>query len=217
MPSISFVFLRIFAIFSIVAVNAQSFGFCGSNGGAELGWETPVDAIHTVLGFNSTGGPVDAAGNPILAVIATNFFGFDPDFFQFDAWICGRETTDSGAAQSNFGGILSASDSLCLTASGLEMSNITLSLLPCINDLNDPPVATQSFEWIANEIVGYELIFLGTTAGLPLDPDANTDYTPSLVPATNTTPAYIRLDYTPGAYAPVTIYDTTIVMGLSDD
>ncbi|KAJ6506733.1 hypothetical protein C8R45DRAFT_922907 [Mycena sanguinolenta] len=205
MPSISRAFLFVFAIFSIFDVNAWT---CGNNGGTELGWGTPAaqnaNDGHppTVLGFSSTG-PFDAAGNPILTVIATDA-GFDSSFFEFNAQICGQD--NSGSGQTNFGAILSTNNdlpSLCLTASGLEVSDITLSLLPCVNDIGVPPVATQSFEWKDGQIVEYELVFLGTTTGLPLKFDANTDYTPSLVPATNMAASYIRLDYTPGAFAPL--------------
>jgi hypothetical protein len=64
----------------------------------ELGWGTQADAdanganVRTALGFSSSG-PFDAAGNPILSVIATNA-GFDEDFYAYNAFICNPFTND---------------------------------------------------------------------------------------------------------------------------
>jgi hypothetical protein len=69
----------------------------------ELGWGTQAEADdnggnpRTVLGFSSSG-PFDAAGNPILSVIATNA-GFNVDFYEFSAFICGQDNTE----QTTFG------------------------------------------------------------------------------------------------------------------
>ncbi|KAF7333279.1 hypothetical protein MSAN_02422400 [Mycena sanguinolenta] len=221
MPSISRA--KIFLISTLLGISCVNAGQCGDNGGVELGWGTMAAAdangenVNTALGFKSTG-PFDAEGNPILTVIATNA-GFDSSFYLFNAWICGQDTV--GFQQTNYGAMLGeagAETSLCLTASAIETSNITLSMQPCVNDISTPPVPTQMFEWNENgDFITYYLVFLGNTTGLPLKETANTDYTPSLVPATNTTGAYIRLDYTPGANAPLTGDVNGIVLELSDD
>ncbi|KAJ6453363.1 hypothetical protein C8R45DRAFT_1112523 [Mycena sanguinolenta] len=228
-------------LLGISGVNAS----CGDNGGAELGWGTMAAAdrngenVNTALGFKSTG-PFDAEGNPILTVIATNA-GFDSSFYSFNAWICGQNTV--GFQQTTYGyihsqvryslrlktevvrpansamlGAAGVETSLCLTASAIETTDITLSMQPCVNDISTPPVPTQTFEWNENgEFITYYLVFLGNTTGLPLAETANTDYTPSLVPATDTTGAYIRLDYTPGALVPLTGGQNGIVLELSDN
>lgn len=119
----------------------------------ELGWGTQAAAdanganVPTVLGFNSKG-PFDAAGHPILSIIATNA-GFNSDFYAFTAFICGQTAANSFGyvkwilcalqvliASVQYSSILSASSPsnapLCLTASALGVPNITLSLLPCV-------------------------------------------------------------------------------------
>ncbi|KAJ7661303.1 hypothetical protein DFH06DRAFT_1325618 [Mycena polygramma] len=86
------------------------------------------------------------------------------------------------------------SDAHCLTVSQLGAANATISLLPCINSISSPPPANQTFQWIGTDFITHGFAFLGTTEGLPLDPSVATDYVPSIVNATDTTPAYVRLD-----------------------
>ncbi|KAJ6555678.1 hypothetical protein DFH09DRAFT_1365690 [Mycena vulgaris] len=211
------------SLLGISAVNAS----CGDNGGAELGWGTQADTDsnganpRTVLGFSSTG-PFDAAGNSILSVIATNA-GFEESFYAFNAFICGQASPNA-YPQTTFGPVIN-SDSisthtsipLCLTASALGEANATIALLPCVNDISAIPVPTQKFQWIGTDFITYGFEFIGNQSGTPLDPSMPTDYTPSLVPETNGTAAYIRLDYAPGGLPPSTGLETGMVLALSDE
>ncbi|KAJ7661345.1 hypothetical protein DFH06DRAFT_1129455 [Mycena polygramma] len=211
--------LFMFALFLSTA--AQQ---CGDNGSAELGWGSQVDAdanganVRTVLGFNSPG-PFDAAGNPILSVIATNA-GFSSSYYAFYAWICGQSTTQS-YPQTTYGPVLSTSlttnDAYCLTVSPLGAANATITLLPCINFISSPSPANQTFQWIGTDFITYGFAFLGTTDGLPLDPSVATDYVPSIVNATDTTPAYVRLNYVKGGLPASTGRETGLILELSDD
>ncbi|KAJ7621746.1 hypothetical protein DFH06DRAFT_1143485 [Mycena polygramma] len=219
MPSISR------ALF-ISALFLSATASCGDNGGAELGWGTQADADsngsnpRTVLGFSSKG-PFDAAGNPILGVIATNA-GFDSSYYAFSAFICGQANPDS-YPQTTWGRspVISASspssDTRCLTVSPLGAANATVSLLPCINDISTPPPANQTFEWIGTDFITYGFAFLGTTSGLPVDPSASTDYVPSIVNTTDGTAAYLRLDYVPDGLPASTGKETGLILELSDD
>ncbi|KAJ7686954.1 hypothetical protein B0H17DRAFT_1071037 [Mycena rosella] len=222
------------ALLAVSAVNA----FCADNGGTvsvhitspltvfslvlqKLGWGTPADADsnddhpRTVLGF-STSGPFDAAGNALLSVIALNA-GFDPGFFAFSAFICGQTNSDT-FLQTTFGPVISATtDSpFCLTASALGEQNITIALLPCVNNISVDPVPTQMFQWVSTVFDTYALEFLGNQSGLPLDPSTPTDYVPSLVPATVGIGAHVRLDYSPGGLPPSTGHETEMVLDLVD-
>ncbi|KAJ6584398.1 hypothetical protein B0H19DRAFT_1249373 [Mycena capillaripes] len=218
MPSLC----RALLISALFIVSAHA--FCGDNGGAELGWGTQADADanganpRTVLGFNPAG-PLDAAGSPILSVIATNA-GFDASFYAFAAFLCGQANPDS-YPQTTFGPVISAtstnSDVRCLTVSAIGEANATVSLQPCVNDISTPPVPTQTFEWIGTAFITYGFAFLGNASGLPLAPNVSTDYTPSLVPDASTVGAYLRLDYTPGALPPSTGLETGLILELSDD
>ncbi|KAJ7476717.1 hypothetical protein FB451DRAFT_246715 [Mycena latifolia] len=211
---------------TLIGASAVS-AWCGDNGGAELGWGTQADSDgnganpRTVLGFNASG-PFDAVGNPVLSVIATNA-GWDSSYYAFSAWICGQASPDA-YPQTTFGPIVNAdsistqtSIPLCLTASALGESNITIALLPCVNDISTNPVPTQTFQWIGTAYITYGWAFLGNQSGTPLDPSIPTDYVPSLVPATNDTAAYLRLDYVPGGLPPSTGLETGLVLELSDD
>ncbi|KAJ6466036.1 hypothetical protein C8R47DRAFT_1154225, partial [Mycena vitilis] len=199
---------------------------CGDNGGAELGWGTQEDADsngsnpRTVLGFSSKG-PFDAAGNPILSVIATNA-GFDSSYYAFSAFICGQANPDS-YPQTTYGPIISegsiatqSSVPQCLTVSPLGAANATVALLPCISDISAAPPANQTFEWIGTDFITYGFAFLGTTSGLPIDPSASTDYVPSIVNTTDGTAAYLRLDYVPGGLPASTGKETGLILELSD-
>ncbi|KAJ6506313.1 hypothetical protein C8R47DRAFT_1315791 [Mycena vitilis] len=197
---------------------------CGDNGGAELGWGSQADAdtnganVRTVLGFSSSG-PFDAAGNPILSVIATNA-GYSSSYYAFSAFLCGQSNSQS-YPQTTYGPVLSASsttnDAQCLTVSPLGAANATISLLPCISAISSLPPSNQTFQWIGTDYVTYGFAFLGTTEGLPLDPSAATDYVPSIVDATETTPAYVRLDYVKGGLPASTGKETGLILELSDD
>ncbi|KAJ7700688.1 hypothetical protein B0H17DRAFT_1128553 [Mycena rosella] len=215
--------LLLSALLGVSAVNA----FCGDNGGAELGFGTQADTDSnggnpsTVLGFSASG-PFDAAGNPILSVIATNA-GFDSSFYAFAAFLCGQANPDS-YPQTTFGPVINedsistqTNTPLCLTASALGEANITVALLPCINDISVNPVPTQTFQWIGTDFITYGFEFIGNQSGTPLDPSTPTDYIPSLVSVTNGTGAYLRLDYVPGGLPPSTGRETGMVLALSDD
>ncbi|KAJ6608700.1 hypothetical protein B0H10DRAFT_2067064 [Mycena sp. CBHHK59/15] len=188
---------------------------CGT---MELGWGTQADTDdnsgnpRTVLGFGSKG-PFDAAGKPILSVIATNA-GFDESFYAFTAFLCGQANPDS-YPQTTFGPVISSSSDQCLTISELGVANATVSLAPCVNPVTEIPDATQTFEWIGTDYITYGFVFLGNLTGTPLPPSARTDYTPSIV-ATDSG-SYLRLDYTPDQLPPSTGLETGMVLALSDD
>ncbi|KAJ7140720.1 hypothetical protein C8R44DRAFT_974516, partial [Mycena epipterygia] len=210
--------LLVSALLGISAVNA----FCGDNGGAELGWGTQADADgnganpRTVLGFSSSG-PFDAAGNPILSVIATNA-GFNSDFYAFNAFICGQDNPD-GVPQTTFGPVINANGkgTPCLTASALTGSNITVALLPCVNDISANPVPTQTFEWISTHFITYGFAFVGDqSAEAPLDPTKPTDYVPSLVPPNVAVGSFVSFDFVPGGLPPSTGQETGLILELSD-
>ncbi|KAJ7183211.1 hypothetical protein C8R46DRAFT_1066273 [Mycena filopes] len=184
----------------------------------QLGWGTQAGTDQSgpqaFLGFNSSG-PFDAAGNPILSVVS--HASDDPD--ALSAWICGQANPDS-YPQTTFGPLVSdlrGNVTFCLTVSELEAANATVSLLPCVSDISANPVPSQTFEWIGTDYVTYGFAFLGNQTGLPISPSAATDYTPSLVGASNTTAAYLRLDYTPGGLPPSTGKETGLILLLSDD
>ncbi|KAJ7439117.1 hypothetical protein FB451DRAFT_1415919 [Mycena latifolia] len=193
--------------------------WCGDNGGALIGWGSQAGAdqtgIQTVFGFNASG-PVDAAGNPIFSVVNGR-----PVDRGLAAYICGQVNPDS-YPQTTFGPVVSvdsvvASTPLCLTASALEQANITVSLLPCVNSISATPVPTQAFQWIGTAYVHYGFAFVGNQSSVPLDPSTPTDYVPTLVNATNTTAAYLRLDYVPGGLPASTGKEMGLVLDLSDD
>ncbi|KAJ7746351.1 hypothetical protein B0H16DRAFT_1889168 [Mycena metata] len=206
--------LSIFLISSLLGLSGVN-AFCGDNGGATIGWGSQAQSDQSGpsawLGFNSNG-PFNAAGNPILTVVGS------PPEHQFAAFICGQANPDS-YPQTTFGPVVSltADPSACWTVSALEAANATISLLPCLTDVESNPYPTQMFEWIGTAYITYGFVFLGNQTGLPLDPSVPTDYTPSLVPATNTTAAYVRLDYTPGGLPPSTGLETGLILSLSDD
>ncbi|KAJ7749287.1 hypothetical protein DFH07DRAFT_1062377 [Mycena maculata] len=212
MPSVS---CALFVSALFLSVNA----FCGDNGGVELGWGTQAAADangenpSTVLGFSSSG-PFDAAGNPILSVIATNA-GFGSSYYAFEAFICGQYNPDS-YPQTSFGAVITtASSEACLTVSALESANATISLQPCVNDISSNPVPTQMFQWVGTNYITYGFAFIGNQS-VPVKYVA-TDYVPTLVDATDTTAAYIRLDYAPGGLPPSTGLETGLILELSDD
>ncbi|KAJ7039650.1 hypothetical protein C8F04DRAFT_1178770 [Mycena alexandri] len=206
--------LSIFLISSLLSLSGVN-AWCGDNGGAVIGWgtqaETDQRGPNAFLGFNSSG-PFDAAGNPILTVVS------NAQQHEFAAFICGQANPDS-YPQTTFGPVISLTGdpSLCFTVSELEAANATVSLLPCVTAIQSDPYLTQMFQWIGTAYITYGFVFLGNQTGLPLDPSVATDYTPSLVPATNTTAAYLRLDYTPGGLPPSTGLETGLVLILSDD
>ncbi|KAJ6577452.1 hypothetical protein B0H19DRAFT_1062071 [Mycena capillaripes] len=174
--------------------------------------ESDQHGFASVFGFNSSG-PFDAAGNPILSLIAQG------SNYAFEAWICGQ-VSPNAYPQTTFGPVISATlnpgAAFCLTISELEVANATISLQPCVNEINANPVPTQMFQWIGTAFITYGFAFLGNQS-VPVDPSATTDYTPSLAPATNTTAAYLRLDYTPGGLPASTGFETGMILDLSDD
>ncbi|KAJ7143465.1 hypothetical protein C8R46DRAFT_1232950 [Mycena filopes] len=214
MPSIHRT-LFISALVGLSVVYAE----CGDNGGAVtigMGHTSGngPDSPQFCLGFNSSG-PFDAAGNPILSVVTSD----DPDALA--AWLCGQANPD-WYPQTTFGFIISEylggrDETWCLTVSELEAANATVSLLPCVSDIFANPVPSQTFEWIGTNYITYGFAFLGNQSGLPLSPSVATDYTPSLVAASNTTAAYLRLNYTPGGLPPSTGQETGLILLLSDD
>ncbi|KAJ7140721.1 hypothetical protein C8R44DRAFT_866418 [Mycena epipterygia] len=222
MPSIRRTLL-LSALLGISTVTAS----CGDNGGAELGWGTQSDTDanggnpRTVLGFSSSG-PFDTAGNPILSVIATNA-GFNEDFYAYSAFICGQANPDS-YPQTTFGPVINqvsisthTSIPLCLTASALLGSNITVALLPCVNDISVTSVPAQTFEWIGTDFITYGFAFVGNqTAEAPLDPTKPTDYVPSLVGGVNVG-SYLSFDFVPEGLPASTGLETGLVLALSDD
>ncbi|KAJ7140712.1 hypothetical protein C8R44DRAFT_237017 [Mycena epipterygia] len=213
------------ALLGISVVNAE----CSDNGGGELGWGTQAaadgndDHVQTVLGFSSSG-PFNAAGNPILSVVATNA-GFNPDFFPFAAFICGENNPD-GAPRSTFGPVInqdsidspgSGQTPLCLTASALTGSNITLALLPCVNDISTNPVPTQTFEWVTTEFDTFAFNFIGDqSAEAPLDPTKPTDYVPSLVPPNVAVGSFVSIEFVPEGLPPLTGHETGLILELVD-
>lgn len=62
----------------------------------------------------------------------------------------------------------------------------------------------------------YGFEFIGNQS-VPVDPSSSTDYIPTLVPATNTTGPYVRLDYAPGGLPASTGLETGMILDLSDD
>ncbi|KAJ7868850.1 hypothetical protein B0H13DRAFT_1055482 [Mycena leptocephala] len=200
--------LLISALLGLSAVNA----WCGDNGGAGLAWGSQAGAdrsgFSTILGFDSTG-PFDAAGNPILTVVSN----FD---WSLSAFLCGQASPDA-YPQTTFGPVLKFSGTtLCLTVSELEAANATISLQPCVNDVSANPVPTQMFQWIGTDYITYGFEFIGNQS-VPVDPSSSTNYIPTLVPATNTTGPYVRLDYAPGGLPASTGLETGMILDLSDD
>ncbi|KAF7356325.1 hypothetical protein MVEN_00964800 [Mycena venus] len=200
--------LFISALLGLSAVNA----WCGDNGGAGLAWGSQAEAdkigFNTILGFKSSG-PFDTAGNPILTVVSS----FD---WSLAAFICGQKNPDS-YPQTTFGPVLTISGpTLCLTISELEAANATISLQPCVNDITANPVPTQMFQWIGTDYITYGFEFIGNQS-VPVDPSSSTDYVPTLVPATNITGAYVRLDYLPDGLPASTGLETGMILNLSDD
>ncbi|KAJ7841370.1 hypothetical protein B0H14DRAFT_3869218 [Mycena olivaceomarginata] len=203
--------LIVFALLGLSAVNAS----CGDNGGAQLGWGSQAQADKSgpaaIFGFNSSG-PFDAAGNPILSVVQTQDW-------DFEAWICGQ-VSPNAYPQTTYGPVIAATlqpaAAQCLTVSELGAANATVSLQPCVNDIRANPVPSQSFQWVGTDYITYGFAFLGNQSA-PVDPSVATDYIPTLVPATNATAAYLRLDYSPGGLPASTGLETGLILDLSDD
>ncbi|KAJ7838604.1 hypothetical protein B0H14DRAFT_2588447 [Mycena olivaceomarginata] len=125
---------------SIVQSLSYHFRFCrpccgecprplwGWRRGAGRGTQAEADhGVGTHLGFSS-GGPFDAAKNPILRVI--------PNFYHsLEVFKCGQVNSES-YRQTTFGPVLSTTtdffEPLCPTASARGVPDITLSLLPCV-------------------------------------------------------------------------------------
>lgn len=84
------------------------------------------------------------------------------------------------------------------------------------NDIRANPVPSQSFQWVGTDYITYGFAFLGNQSA-PVDPSVATDYIPTLVPATNATAAYLRLDYSPGGLPASTGLETGLILDLSDD
>ncbi|KAJ7051186.1 hypothetical protein C8F01DRAFT_1377117 [Mycena amicta] len=184
--------------------------WCGDNGGAALGWGSQEQAdqsgFHTVLGFDPSG-PLDAEGNPILGVVSHGAS------YDWAAYLCGQASPDA-YPQTTFGPLLYESNrTLCLTASGLESENITLSLQPC---LTFPPYPTQQFQWVGTAFITYGFAFLGNATTLPVDPTSPTDYIPSLSNGT-AVGSYLSFNYSLAGLPASTGHETGLILDLSDD
>ncbi|KAJ7614827.1 hypothetical protein FB45DRAFT_1108985 [Roridomyces roridus] len=201
-----------------LVVNAD----CGDNGGALLAWgsQESADASGTnpsiILGFNNAG-PFDAAGNPILSIIAVDA-GYSSDYYAFNGWTCGQANPNS-YPQTTYGPLICTSSlygdvQTCLTISALNATNATISLQTCV-DISTPPVPTQTFEWIGTNYITYGWAFLGAQGPLPLSPSISTDYVPSIVGSG--VGAYVSMDYVPGGLPPSTGKEIELILELSDE
>jgi len=114
-----------------------------------------------------------------------------------------------------FGAIADNSTGLCLTASSLDLPNITITRASCINPVNVIPDFTQGWQWSVTEFNGTllavadSLVFMGLQGTTPLALDTPTDYVPALVGSG--VGAYVALEFLQGQLNPA---DATIAPGL---
>ncbi|KAJ6452807.1 hypothetical protein C8R45DRAFT_1223385 [Mycena sanguinolenta] len=99
----------------------------------------------------------------------------------------GGGTVPTTAQVNMFGAIADSNTNLCLTASSVIFSNITVTRQPCINPLIIPPVATQAWQWTVTEVSGtivtgnlVSLAFMGSESASALPVSSPTDYVPLL-------------------------------------
>ncbi|KAJ7163941.1 hypothetical protein C8R43DRAFT_946756 [Mycena crocata] len=218
------------ALLSLSSVHAR----CGDNGvpnlsatPQELGWGAQADTDsnggdpRTVLGFSSSG-PFDAAGTTVVGVIATDA-GWDPSYYAFSAFLYGQSNPQLVPADNIW--VLGWLDQYVLLVDDAQTGyQRDVERCPVPHDFRAQGSqrhrfagALSTFEWIGTEYITYSFVFLSNQSGTPLDPGASTDYTSTIVAATNTSAAYLRLDYTPGGLPPSTGLETGLVLALSDD
>ncbi|KAF7377118.1 hypothetical protein MSAN_00130800 [Mycena sanguinolenta] len=99
----------------------------------------------------------------------------------------GGGTTPTTAQVNMLGAIADSNTNLCLTASAVLFSNITVSRQPCINSLSITPAQSQAWQWTVTEVNGtvvtsslVSLAFMGTESASALPVTAETDYPPAL-------------------------------------
>ncbi|KAJ6589622.1 hypothetical protein B0H19DRAFT_1058620 [Mycena capillaripes] len=129
-----------------------------------------------------------------------NMFGYALD-------VSSRRSTN--ADNYNLSAIADNSTNLCLTASSLDLPNITITRASCINLLTDTPFFTQAWQWTVEEFNGTmlpvldSLVFMGTQSITALTAGTPTNYVPALVG--NGVGAYVALDWLPGELDPANV------------
>jgi hypothetical protein len=105
--------------------------------------------------------------------------------------------------------IADSSTNLCLTASFLDLPNITITRASCINPLTDTPFFTQAWQWTVEEFNGTmlhvvnPLVFMGTQSITALTVGTPTNYVPTLVGSG--VGAYVAFDWLPGELDPANV------------
>ncbi|KAJ7679967.1 hypothetical protein B0H17DRAFT_1232638 [Mycena rosella] len=108
--------------------------------------------------------------------------------------------------------IADTTTNLCLTASALDIPNITITRASCINLLTDTPFFTQAWQWTVAEFNGTmlpvvdSLVFMGTQSLTALTFGTPTNYVPKLVGSG--VGAYVAFDWLPGELDPAEVAST---------
>jgi hypothetical protein len=93
---------------------------------------------------------------------------------------------------------------LCLTTSGFDTGNITISQETCITPLNNGtiPDASQAFQWTITNGTStvYSLVFIGNQHMSAVGLGTATNYVPSLVGSGAN--EYMALEFLPGGLLP---------------
>ncbi|KAF7366286.1 hypothetical protein MSAN_00884800 [Mycena sanguinolenta] len=200
-------FARLAILSALVATTSVSATKCTLFGNVTLFWGTVEDTPTTAIPLGFGTGPTDAEGNVLLATsegVPAETFG---------VFVCGTANPSGGGG----GGSGTAGPSTmlsligqpgpgfsgnCLTASGLDTSNITISLQSCINGITNTPEASQQWQVTLNGTTLDSLVFLGDQSNSVLPFGSAFNYVPSLVGPDAADGDYVSLDFSPGAVTP---------------
>ncbi|KAF7354678.1 hypothetical protein MSAN_01381500 [Mycena sanguinolenta] len=213
-------FARLAVLSALLAATSVSAGVsCNLVGNVTLLWGTVSDNTTTAtpIGFSTAStAPTDAGGHVLLATRT------DIPAHAWGAYQCIRSTAggggggNSGGGGGGGGGTMSAppapvgptmfgvigqtDPNLCLTVSGLDTGNLTISRQTCIGDFVGLPDQSQSFQWtFSTAPVLQSLVFIGDQSTVALTPETPTNYIPSLFGPVGAIGDYVRFDFQEGA------------------